>query len=241
MPSKEDITVATSHGRGIVPAAAKVYEHAFRSDPVMAYYFPDYTLARRKAAFHDFFTRLLTAAALNFAIIYSASTASSNSSDCSSFAFLMLPGKTVDNPLTLIPAGIIGALWTMGFRGCYRMLREYVPMAEAAKLKCLEGTKQYYYLFILGTHPDFEGQGLGSALVRAIQEKVQQEDELLPLWLEATTEKSMRLYSRAGFEVGGEMHLGKGWADADGMSKEGGEGVMVWGMVWWPRKMGLDS
>ncbi|CAM6087000.1 unnamed protein product [Calypogeia fissa] len=57
----------------------------------------------------------------------------------------------------------------------------------------------------------------------------------LPVWLEATTEKSMRLYLQFGWELVEEMVLGKGKAKADGtLTKKGGEGVKIWAMVWWP-------
>jgi hypothetical protein len=56
-----------------------------------------------------------------------------------------------------------------------------------------------------------------------------------PIWLEATTEYSMKLYVRAGFEVVDEIILGRGQVGADGLLKKDGEGVKIWGMVWWPQ------
>ena len=44
----------------------------------------------------------------------------------------------------------------------------------------------------------------------------------------------MRIYEKLGFEIADEMVLGKGKADNDGNLCKGGEGVKIWGMVWWP-------
>ena len=54
------------------------------------------------------------------------------------------------------------------------------------------------------------------------------------LWLEATTASSMRIYEKLGFEIVDEMVLGKGKANQDGNPCKGGDGVKIWGMVWWP-------
>ena len=56
----------------------------------------------------------------------------------------------------------------------------------------------------------------------------------LPIWLEATTVESRDLYAKLGFNVIEEMVLGKGKAGLDGSERRGGEGVSIWGMIWWP-------
>jgi GNAT superfamily N-acetyltransferase len=111
-----------------------------------------------------------------------------------------------------------------------RMLVEYTPLADAAKAKGLKGRKQYFYVFFLGTHPDARQKGLASAIMREYQARAAKEG--VPLWLEATTAYSMRLYERLGFRIVDEMVLGKGKVDADGLECKGGEGVKIWGMIW---------
>ena len=110
------------------------------------------------------------------------------------------------------------------------MLAEFTPLADAAKAKGLNGRKEYFYVFFLGTHPDARGQGLGSAIMREYQARAAKGG--VPLWLEATTAYSMRLYERLGFKIVDEMVLGKGKVDADGFECKGGEGVTIWGMIW---------
>ena len=113
------------------------------------------------------------------------------------------------------------------------MLAEFGPLADACKAKGLAGQKNYYYVFFVGTRLDSRRRGLCSAIMRRYQEIASREQ--LPIWLEATTAKSMRLYSKLGWETVEEMVIGKGKASADGLQCKGGEGVKIWGMVWWPK------
>jgi len=110
------------------------------------------------------------------------------------------------------------------------MLVEFTPLVDAAKAKGLKGRKRFFYVFFLGTHPDARGKGLCSALVREYQARAAKEG--VPLWLEATTAYSMRLYGRLGFRIVDEMVLGRGKVGADGLECKDGEGVRIWGMIW---------
>jgi len=113
------------------------------------------------------------------------------------------------------------------------MLGEFGPASDACKAKGLKGRKDYYYVFFLGTASSARGQGLCSKVVRSYQELAGKDDK--PLWLEGTTEYSMKLYAKLGFELVDEIVLGKGKVGADGLPKKDGEGVKIWGMVWWPK------
>ena len=62
---------------------------------------------KRLAYLPRYFSALLTAAALNQAIFDEAD-------DWSSCAVWMLPGRRVDNPWTLLPAGFLPLLWDIG-------------------------------------------------------------------------------------------------------------------------------
>jgi hypothetical protein len=57
----------------------------------------------------------------------------------------------------------------------------------------------------------------------------------LPIWLEATTERSRKLYLSLGFEDVEEVTIGVGEAAADGSMEIGGQGVTLWAMIWWPK------
>lgn len=64
------------------------------------------------------------------------------------------------------------------------------------------------YLFLLGTRPEWQSRGLGSALLREVLERCDREGR--PAYLEATNEGNRRLYLRHGFEVTGEIRLRDG-------------------------------
>ena len=53
------------------------------------------------------------------------------------------------------------------------------------------------HLNLLGTVPERQGQGLGSALLRAVLPRFDREG--VPAYLEATTDRNRRLYERHGF------------------------------------------
>lgn len=60
--------------------------------------------------------------------------------------------------------------------------------------------------------------------------------ENVPIWLEATTPNSRKLYLSMGFEEIEELTLGKGKVDQNANLQPGGPGVPLWGMVWWPEQ-----
>lgn len=64
------------------------------------------------------------------------------------------------------------------------------------------------YLFLLGTRPQRQRHGLGSALLREVLDRC--DGEGTPAYLEATSPDNARLYLRHGFEVTGEIPLPDG-------------------------------
>jgi GNAT superfamily N-acetyltransferase len=71
----------------------------------------------------------------------------------------------------------------------------------------------HYYLPIVGTKPEEQGRGIGSALLAPVLEHCDQEG--LPAYLEATSERNKPLYARHGFTVIDEVTVPDGptlWA-----------------------------
>lgn len=66
----------------------------------------------------------------------------------------------------------------------------------------------HYYLFLLGTRPEWQGRGLGSSLMAPVFEKCDR--DRVPAYLEATSERNKQLYLRHGFEVVDEISLPDG-------------------------------
>ena len=68
---------------------------------------------------------------------------------------------------------------------------------------------------MLGTEPASQGKGIGSALMQPILDRC--DSEGLPAYLESSKDTNIPFYSRHGFEVTGEIKIGK-------------DGPMVWPM-----------
>jgi ribosomal protein S18 acetylase RimI-like enzyme len=64
----------------------------------------------------------------------------------------------------------------------------------------------HWHLDFLATHPDHQGEGLGSSLLAPIHERADRDG--LPCALETTTESNVRFYERRGYEVVDVMPVG---------------------------------
>jgi GNAT superfamily N-acetyltransferase len=78
----------------------------------------------------------------------------------------------------------------------------------------------HWYLAILGTDPRAQGKGTGSALVRHILDRC--DNDGLGAYLESSKESNIPYYERFGFRVTGEVTMGNGgptlwpmWRDPD--------------------------
>ena len=112
------------------------------------------------------------------------------------------------------------------------MLFDYGGVADASEAKAFNGQHKHYYIFLVGTMAECEGRGLGTSIVKYWQEIAAREG--VPVFLEASTEYSMKLYLKLGFEIVDEGVIGKGKANRQGEIMKGGEGVRLWPMVWRP-------
>lgn len=65
--------------------------------------------------------------------------------------------------------------------------------------------EHHWYLNMLATHPDWQRQGLGGALMRHVFEFA--DDEGVPCYLETETEENVAYYLRRGFSVRSEFDL----------------------------------
>jgi GNAT superfamily N-acetyltransferase len=66
----------------------------------------------------------------------------------------------------------------------------------------------HFYLPVIGVAPEWQGKGIGTALLRPMLERCDLEG--LPAYLEASSERNRACYERNGFEVRGELRVPKG-------------------------------
>lgn len=67
---------------------------------------------------------------------------------------------------------------------------------------------RHYYLPFIGVDPQWQGHGVGAALMAPVVERC--DAERLPAYLEASSPRNRALYERHGFEVTEEFRLGEG-------------------------------
>lgn len=66
----------------------------------------------------------------------------------------------------------------------------------------------HWYLAVLGTEPERQGHGLGSAALQPILERCDQDG--IGAYLECSKERNIAFYGRHGFQVTGELRLPRG-------------------------------
>ena len=86
--------------------------------------------------------------------------------------------------------------------------RTVVAMQSLAQVEKVHPREPHWYLAVLGTEPAMQGKGIGSSLMQPVLERC--DSEGLPAYLESSKEKNIPFYSRHGFEVTGEIKVGRG-------------------------------
>jgi GNAT superfamily N-acetyltransferase len=92
------------------------------------------------------------------------------------------------------------------------MLRRFgrrVPrvLRAIAALEARHPRALHYYLPFVGVDPEWQGRGLGSAVLAPVLERCDREG--MPAFLEASTPRNRALYERHGFAVSEEFKLGR--------------------------------
>ncbi|MDH6365305.1 GNAT superfamily N-acetyltransferase [Enterococcus sp. PF1-24] len=99
-----------------------------------------------------------------------------------------------------------------------------LPFAEVLQAKQLPASDNLYtepetfpnewYLDTLAVHQDYQGQGIGSELLTAVNQlAIKAEKPLLGLNVDQGNPKAKKLYQRLGFEVVGEIKIASHWYD----------------------------
>ncbi|MFI5616340.1 GNAT family N-acetyltransferase [Streptomyces sp. NPDC051567] len=164
-------------------AVALLLDRAFRTDPVSTWVFPD---PEHRAAVHARFLGVFVDVALaggriDYAVDGSAAA-----------LWLRVPaGEPEGEDET--PA-LMRAVADPDNERCElvgRLMGAVHPTAE-----------EHEYLLMIAVDPERQGEGLGSRLIGPVLERCDREG--VPAYLEASSERSMRLYERLGWERTGE-------------------------------------
>jgi GNAT superfamily N-acetyltransferase len=80
-------------------------------------------------------------------------------------------------------------------------------LSGLATLESNHPSEPHYYLPFVGVDPEWQGRGLGAALMRPVLDRC--DSEGVPAYLEASSPRNRALYERHGFETTEEFTLGK--------------------------------
>ena len=177
-------------GREDLGALAGVLARAFHDDPVMAWFFPE--PAERERRIERMF-RLRVGSMLGQDETYT-------TDDHLGAAVWAQPGRWEMSPL----AGLVLTLRMLPLtRGRTPLLARGWKMIDAE-----HPPEPHYYLAILGTDPEAQGRGVGSALLAPVLEDCDRNE--IPAYLESSKESNLAFYARHGFRVTGELDLPEG-------------------------------
>ncbi|HEY1739848.1 MAG TPA: GNAT family N-acetyltransferase [Acidimicrobiia bacterium] len=178
-----------------IDALATTLALAFDDDPLTTWLFPDAAARRRKL---PAFFRALLRASLPFGEVYTASDAHAAAIWNPPGTFPM--GWYKDAKLGVTTARLVG-LRLSSIAGGLLYFQSHHPK------------ERHWYLQMLGTQPDWQGKGVGSAIIAPVLERCDRTGERV--YLESSKEQNIPFYARHGFEVTDEVHIPRGptvWA-----------------------------
>jgi GNAT superfamily N-acetyltransferase len=123
---------------------------------------------------------------------------------------------TTDNTVGAVVWELPGQ-WKLGTAQQLRLLpalvlafRRFTPrlLSGLTAMEAGHPEAEHYYLPFIGVTPEWQGRGIGAALMAPILDRCDRDQ--IPAYLEASTPRNLALYERQGFKVTEEFHVGKG-------------------------------
>lgn len=173
-----------------VPRLGAMLGRAFYDDPVTAWSFRN-DRTRLKWATRFFTMRL--AALLRQDEVHT-------TTDLSGCAIWALPDKWKPRPLEVLRAY---SLFPGVARNAMDVLRGLDRLEHAHPEK-----PPHYYLAVLGTEPERQGEGIGSAVLQPVLEECDRLE--IGAYLESSKERNVHFYGRHGFRVTDELTMPNG-------------------------------
>jgi ribosomal protein S18 acetylase RimI-like enzyme len=172
-----------------IPKAGVVLADAFQHDRVWRMFFKDEATIAQKGTLFESPIRYC----LRFGEVYA------TSKHLEGIA-AWVPGNFADMTIwRLVQSGaIVSGMKAM--RACTKLAQKQARIFEplqAARRANMRG-REYVYLFILGVASEYQGQGFGGKLVKALVEESKEAG--VPIYTETQTERNVRFYERLGFK-----------------------------------------
>jgi ribosomal protein S18 acetylase RimI-like enzyme len=167
------------------PALAHVLAEGFFDDPVFGWVYPD--PVRRRELLPRWF-ELVVRANVAHGEVYT--------TDDILAGAVWLPPDAVEDEQLPNALGEVSGEFAANLFTAFELMEEQHPRDA------------HHYLFLLATSPLRRGCGIGSTMMRPVLDMCDR--DVVPAYLEATSERNKALYVRHGFEVVGEIKLPNG-------------------------------
>jgi ribosomal protein S18 acetylase RimI-like enzyme len=179
-----------------IQAAGELLARAHFDDPGSRYIIPEDDARARLSP--NLFT-----ASLRYGYLYGLCHITAGSMDGA--AMWLTPGHT-DRPVwKMIRSGLVSAYLKVGIDRVDRGLN-YIHSTEEWHKRCVAGP--HWYLFLIGVEPRCQGQGIGSALLRPVLARA--DEQHLPCYLETGNGRNVAFYEKHDFAVVHEANVPKG-------------------------------
>ena len=167
--------------------AAKVYARAFFDYPLFACYYPDPARRERHLASH-------LEVVVNYGFLYGQIY---TTPDITGVACWLPPGSTDITWLRLIRAGGLPIFPKVGIIRSLTDVKKTEDYTVKVHNEIMPGP--HYYIWVVGVDPDYQGMGIGKALMKP---GLDQADAMrVPIYLETHDEKNVLYYQKLGFDL----------------------------------------
>lgn len=180
------VTVRKASFDDVKPLATALAE-AFATDPVLRWLLPS---SRARSRLRGLFAMELLRLYLPHNEVYT-------SRDLVGGALWSPPGCWRTPTRSVVPA-LPRLTWTL-------RARMGLAFRAVSTIERLHPSEAHWYLAVLGTRPEHQRRGVGSALLAPVLERCDR--DYLPAYLESSTQDNVAFYSRRGFEVTGRIDL----------------------------------
>jgi GNAT superfamily N-acetyltransferase len=177
-------------GRRDVDGVCRALARAFGDDPVMSWMFP---ADDGRVDKNERFFKLRVRGVLDQDEVYT-------TDDYAAAAVWTLPEQWEIPPLEGLWFGL--RVLPMVGRRAPILIRGWAEVEKA------HPKEPHYYLAILGTEPDMQGRGVGSAVMQPVLDTCDRDE--IPAYLESSKERNVAFYARHGFRVTGELQMPDG-------------------------------
>jgi ribosomal protein S18 acetylase RimI-like enzyme len=171
-------------------AIKRSYQRSFWTDPVTRWLFPDDEEFVSTPMMDDFFHRLL---AYEHSLV---------THDVVAFSLWIPPGRPdvdIESTVTEEPSD--------------ELITKFIALGSI--IDANTPTDEHWYLQMIGTHPDWQGRGIGSTLIREGLSWARRDG--LGVYLETETVENVAFYRHLGFEVRSEWDVPAGGPHMWGM------------------------